>query len=88
VFPGVQERFTKDELQAIEDYLNEGGHVIFLFDESQDANISRNVNFLLEQFGIAVQTDSVIRTVYHKGFYHPKVLVTLSSLPSPPRVHV
>lgn len=46
--------------------LNEGGEV------SADTNI----NFLLEEFGIACNNDAVIRTVYYKYFDPKEALIS------------
>ena len=44
---------------------------MFLLGEGGEAKCGTNVNFLLEQFGMSVCADSVVRTVYHK-YLHPK----------------
>lgn len=41
--------------------MNEGG----------ESKLNTNINYLLEQFGISVNADSVIRTSYFK-YLHPK----------------
>ena len=44
---------------------------MFLLAEGGEEKCETNVNFLLEQFGMSVCCDSVVRTVYHK-YLHPK----------------
>eukprot|EP00518_Triparma_eleuthera_P004722 CAMPEP_0182464112 /NCGR_PEP_ID=MMETSP1319-20130603/8279_1 /TAXON_ID=172717 /ORGANISM="Bolidomonas pacifica, Strain RCC208" /LENGTH=469 /DNA_ID=CAMNT_0024663727 /DNA_START=14 /DNA_END=1420 /DNA_ORIENTATION=+ len=63
--------FTSAEFDAIKRYVEEGGSVMFLLGEGGEAKCGTNVNFLLEQFGMSVCADSVVRTVYHK-YLHPK----------------
>ena len=38
-----------------------------------------NINFLLEDYGIMVNSDSVVRTSYYK-YFHPKVKLILSAV--------
>lgn len=40
--------------------------------EGGEGRYGTNINYLLEQFGMAVNSDSVVRTVYYK-YLHPKV---------------
>ncbi|OQS01756.1 Intraflagellar Transport Protein 52 [Achlya hypogyna] len=76
VFAGVRERFSSSEFQALKDYLREGGSLLFLVGEGGDQRNDTNLNSWLKEFGITVNTDAVIRTVYHK-YHHPKeVLIT------------
>mmetsp|Transcript_7828 Transcript_7828/g.14176 ORF Transcript_7828/g.14176 Transcript_7828/m.14176 type:complete len:515 (+) Transcript_7828:18-1562(+) len=63
--------FTTTEFEAIKRYVNSGGSVMFLLSEGGEERCQTNVNFLLEQFGMSVCPDSVVRTVYHK-YLHPK----------------
>ncbi|EQC25780.1 hypothetical protein SDRG_16376 [Saprolegnia diclina VS20] len=76
VFAGVRERFSSSEFQALKDYLREGGSILFLVGEGGDTRHDTNLNSWLKEFGITINADAVIRTVYHK-YHHPKeVLVT------------
>jgi len=34
--------------------------------------MNTNINYLLEEFGISVNNDAVIRTVFSKKYFHPK----------------
>merc|ERR1712014_285487 len=56
---------------GIKDYLSSGGSVFILLGEGGEAKFNTNVNYLLEEFGISVNNDAVVRTVYHK-YHHPK----------------
>ena len=40
--------------------------------EGGEAKLGTNVNYLTEEFGIMVNSDCVVRTVYYK-YLHPKV---------------
>ena len=45
---------------------------MFMLGEGGEGRYGTNINYLLEQFGMAVNSDSVVRTVYYK-YLHPKV---------------
>lgn len=47
--------------------------VIFLLGEGGEAKYGTNINALLEKFGIYIESDCAVRTVYHK-YLHPKEL--------------
>eukprot|EP00440_Ansanella_granifera_P033437 gb/GFBE01036280.1/.p1 GENE.gb/GFBE01036280.1/~~gb/GFBE01036280.1/.p1 ORF type:complete len:453 (+),score=141.61 gb/GFBE01036280.1/:1-1359(+) len=71
IFAGPREMFSVDEFAAIKDYLNEGGSILFCVGEGGEGKSNTNVNYLLEEFGMSVNNDAVVRTVYHK-YHHPK----------------
>jgi len=76
IFAGPREMFSSDEFQALKDYLSGGGSIFILLGEGGEAKVNTNVNYLLEEFGISVNSDAVVRTVYQK-YHHPKeALVT------------
>jgi len=45
--------------------------VLILMGEGGESKIGTNINCLIEQFGICVNTDTVLRTTYYK-YLHPK----------------
>lgn len=71
IFSGPNEMFTEDEFTAIKEYMRRGGSVLILLGEGGEGKHNTNVNYLLEEFGISVNNDAVVRTVYHK-YQHPK----------------
>jgi len=71
VFGGPREMFSADDFDALKEYLNTGGNVLFLLGEGGESRSNTNVNYLLEEFGIMVNSDSVVRAVYRK-YFHPK----------------
>ena len=73
VFGGPRERFTNAEFDAIKQYINdEDGCVLLMLGEGGEPQFNKkNVNYLLEEYGINVNSDSVVRTVYYK-YLHPK----------------
>ncbi|KAI4877681.1 hypothetical protein NFI96_021207 [Prochilodus magdalenae] len=68
---GPREKFTAAELEVLKQYLNGGGNVLVMLGEGGEINYDTNINFLLEEFGIMVNSDTVVRNVYYK-YFHPK----------------
>jgi intraflagellar transport protein 52 len=76
VFGCPRDKFSVAEFTALRSYLEGGGNVMVMLGEGGETELGTNVNFLLEEFGIALNNDSVTRMAYHK-FHHPKeALVT------------
>ena len=73
VFGGPRDRFTNAEFDAIKQFINEeDGSVLLMLGEGGEPQFNKkNVNYLLEEYGIMVNPDSVVRTVYYK-YLHPK----------------
>ncbi|CAG0901067.1 unnamed protein product [Darwinula stevensoni] len=74
VLPGPQEKFTAAECTALKQYVDGGGRLLVLMGEGGENKFKTNINFLLEQYGISVNNDAVVRTNYYK-YYHPKECV-------------
>lgn len=68
---GPREMFTSSEMEILKHYLDEGGNMIVMLGEGGEKKFETNINFLLEDFGITVNTDSVVRNMYYK-YFHPK----------------
>lgn len=71
VISGPTEKFSSAEFNSIKKYLETGGSLLVLMGENGETKYTTNINFLLEQFGIMVNSDTVLRTSYFK-YYHPK----------------
>jgi len=71
VVAAPREKFKVSEFEAMKDFMNNGGSVLAMLGEGGEQNIKTNLNFLLEEYGIMVNTDSVVRTSYYK-YFHPK----------------
>jgi intraflagellar transport protein 52 len=72
ILAGPQEMFSHEEFNAIKEYITAGGSVLILLSEGGETKLNTNLNYLLEDYGISVNNDSVIRTVYYKKYFHPK----------------
>ncbi|KAH7974745.1 hypothetical protein HPB49_018989 [Dermacentor silvarum] len=64
--PAVRQTFS-----ALRDFVTRGGRLLVLLGEGGERRFQTNINFLLEEYGIVVNSDAVVRTAYHK-YPHPK----------------
>lgn len=71
VLAGPQAPFTDTECTHLKAYIEAGGSAMVLLGEGGETAFNTNINFLLEDFGISVNGDSVVRTQYYK-YFHPK----------------
>ncbi|KAM9759596.1 intraflagellar transport protein 52 homolog [Menidia menidia] len=71
VTAGPREKFTATELEVLKHYLDGGGNLLVMLGEGGEVKYETNINFLLEEFGIMVNNDAVVRNVYYK-YFHPK----------------
>ncbi|CAG0900232.1 unnamed protein product, partial [Cyprideis torosa] len=71
VISGPQAKFTAEEFNALKSYMSSGGSLLITLGEGGEKKLDTNVNFFLEEFGIAVNNDVAVRTNYHK-YFHPK----------------
>jgi len=63
--------FTGKELQDVRQYIEAGGSTLVIMNEGGETKMNTNINAMLEQFGIFVNTDCVIRKAFAK-YLHPK----------------
>ena len=71
VLAGPREKFTEGEMNHLKKYLEGGGSILVLLGEGGEKKFDTNLNFFLEEYGIMVNNDGVVRTNYHK-YFHPK----------------
>ncbi|KAE8750265.1 hypothetical protein FOCC_FOCC003073 [Frankliniella occidentalis] len=71
VLPGPRQKFTEAEVETLKKYLDSGGSILVLLGEGGEKSFNTNINFMLEEFGIMVNSDCVVRTHYYK-YFHPK----------------
>ncbi|KAE9010846.1 Intraflagellar transport protein 52 [Phytophthora fragariae] len=79
VFAGVRERFSSTEFATLKEFLNGGGSILLMLGEGGEQTFDTNLNGWLKDFGIFVNPDAVIRTVYHK-YHHPKEVLVSSGV--------
>eukprot|EP01135_Chromosphaera_perkinsii_P004724 Nk52_evm35s294 gene=Nk52_evmTU35s294 len=71
IFGGPREKFSVGEFDAIQQYMAGGGNVMIMIGEGGETRFNTNINYLLEEFGMMVNSDAVVRSVYYK-YFHPK----------------
>lgn len=79
VFVGPRDKFTSAEFEVLREYLENGGSIFLLLGEGGESKYDTNFNFFLEDYGIAVNSDAVVRASYYKlgnsTYHHPKECV-------------
>lgn len=70
VFGGPREPFSNSEFDELKGWLNNGGRCLIMLGEGGEKQKS-NLNYLLEDFGMSVNSDSVLRSVFFR-YLHPK----------------
>ncbi|NXE54724.1 IFT52 protein, partial [Casuarius casuarius] len=68
---GPREKFTAAEFSVLKKFLEEGGALLVMLTEGGESRYGTNINYLLEDYGVAVNNDAVVRNVYYK-YFHPK----------------
>jgi intraflagellar transport protein 52 len=66
-----REKFSTLEFDKLKQFLNNGGSILFFGGEGGEASTGTNFSYLTEEYGISMNSDCVVRTVYHK-YTHPK----------------
>lgn len=79
VFLGAPtQKFEASELNVLHEYMANGGNVCVMVSEAESTDANANthnfthLNKLTQDYGIIINNDSVVRTVYHKDCFHPK----------------
>mmetsp|Transcript_31847 Transcript_31847/g.38538 ORF Transcript_31847/g.38538 Transcript_31847/m.38538 type:complete len:486 (+) Transcript_31847:279-1736(+) len=76
VLGAPREKFTVAEFDTLKKFVLGGGSLLVCMGEGGEAKHGTNINYLLEEFGISINSDCVVRTVHYK-YLHPKeVLIT------------
>jgi len=71
IFFGPREKFSAEEFTALKEYMDGGGAVMILLGEGGESKYPTNVNYLLEEYGVMINPDAVVRTAFYK-YHHPK----------------
>lgn len=79
VLAGPRETFSEGEFDILRKYLENGGNLLVFLGEGGERRFKTNINFLLEEYGIVVNNDSVVRTLYYK-YFHPKECLVSSGV--------
>ncbi len=72
-----QKKFSSAEIESFKRYLNmQNGSLLILLSEGGESKLNTNINFLLEEYGIFVNNDAIVRTTYFKYFNPKEALVS------------
>ena len=71
LFGAPQEKFDKEEIEYLQNYLENGKSIIFLLSETMNESTISSINNLLKNYGITVEHTPVVRTSHYK-YFHPK----------------
>jgi intraflagellar transport protein 52 len=73
---GPQKKFQSSEIEAMKRYMQQfNGSIMLCFTEGGETKLNTNLNVLLEEFGVQVNNDCIIRTSYYKYFNPKEALV-------------
>ncbi len=72
VIAGPCDMFSHPEFEGLKTFIQGGGSVLVMLGDGGESRINTNINYLLEEYGISINSDSVCRSVYAKNYYHPK----------------
>uniref|UniRef100_A0A914Q8Y5 ABC-type uncharacterized transport system domain-containing protein n=1 Tax=Panagrolaimus davidi TaxID=227884 RepID=A0A914Q8Y5_9BILA len=75
VLPAPNSKFNEQEFDALRKFVQAGGSLLVLMTEEGEIKLDTNINYLLEEFGIACNSDAVIRSVYYKYFDPKEALI-------------
>ncbi|WKY15538.1 hypothetical protein Q1695_000766 [Nippostrongylus brasiliensis] len=76
ILPHPRAKFNVSEMESIGRFITKGGAVLVLLSEGGEQNSDTNINFLLEEFGIIVNNDAVIRSIFYKYFDPKEALIS------------
>ncbi|XP_055372223.1 intraflagellar transport protein 52 homolog [Condylostylus longicornis] len=71
IISGPQDKFTEDEFNALKEFIENGGKLLVMLGEGGENAFNTNINFFLEDYGMFINNDTVLRPHYFKNF-HPK----------------
>ncbi|KAK3851087.1 hypothetical protein Pcinc_042235 [Petrolisthes cinctipes] len=71
-----RQRLTEGQFSILRRHVEDGGSLLIMIEEGGEKKANTNINFLLEEYGIAVNNDSVVRTCYYKYFHPKECLIT------------
>ena len=67
-----QKKFSSAEIDSLKRYVSlQNGSLLILLSEGGESKLNTNINFLLEEFGVFVNNDAIVRTTYYK-YFNPK----------------
>lgn len=71
VSAGPKRQFSELELEALSNFISESKSVLIMLGEGGETGNNTNINSFLEEFGVTINSDVVVRTQFFK-YFHPK----------------
>jgi len=71
ILPNPNRKLSAREFENLKSYVINGGSILILLSANGEKGSGSNINFFLEEFGISVNSDTVIRPSFVKPYYHP-----------------
>lgn len=69
-------KFSSSEIDTLKRFVSmHSGSVLVLLSEGGESKLNTNINFLLDEFGINVNNDAIVRTSFYKYFNPKEALV-------------
>jgi intraflagellar transport protein 52 len=65
-------KLTVNQYEELKCLMENGVSILILLNEEGEKGSKSNINYFLEEFGISVNSDNVIRTSFVHRYYHPK----------------
>jgi len=72
VLAAPRKKYEGEEIRALKEYVSEGGSLLILASEGKEGQSFGHLNKLIEDHGIRIQNDAIVRTVYFRDYFHPK----------------
>jgi len=75
ILANPRQKFTVPQFDQMKLLMQRGTSILVLLNEQGEKGAKSNMNYFLEEFGISVNSDNVIRTSFVQRYYHPKEAV-------------
>jgi len=75
VVANPKQKLTVTQFDHLKGLMSRGSSLLVLLNEQGEKGAKSNINYFLEEFGISVNADNVIRTSFVQRYYHPKEAV-------------
>lgn len=76
IFSGPEKKFSMAEFAALRHFFENGGNIFFWLGEGGESSANTNVNYLLEDYGMLVNPDAVIRAAFLKYLLPKEAIIS------------
>jgi len=99
ILGGPRDYFNQGEIELLKNYFEEGGNLLILLGEGGEERNNTNINEFLNEYGITVKSDNVVRTSYYKYLHpkecyiddakvHPEIFNTIKNVPKKKKINL